>query len=113
MTQRSSRLSSTRRSLGLLRWMNAGGRVSSPRPGVQHDARLFAGTFASLCAYYLLWYAHFWPGVFDFDSGVSLNEVVTGHLTDQKPFLYARFLQAFSLGGLSFPVAVMTQIVIA
>jgi len=87
--------------------------VSSPSSSLRDDARLFAGIFVLLCAYYLLWYAHFWPGVFDYDSGVYLTEVATGQVKDVKPFFYARFLQAFSLGGHFFPAAVVAQIVTA
>ena len=42
-----------------------------------------------------------------------VNQVLTGNLTDQKPFLYARFIQLFSLGGRWIPAAIVAQILVA
>lgn len=68
--------------------------------------------FALAAAYYLLWWTHLRPGVFTYDSGYYVWQVVTGNYTNLKPFLYARFLQLASLDGRSFETAVVFQILL-
>ena len=63
----------------------------------------------ALAAYFLAWWFHLRPGVFSFDSGFYLSEAIHGNVSNQKPFLYARFLQATSLGGKYFQLSVFTQ----
>lgn len=65
--------------------------------------------FSLAAAYYLLWWLHLRPGVYTFDSGYYVQQVLTGNYTNQKPFMYARFLQLSSLGGRSFETAVVLQ----
>lgn len=65
---------------------------------------------AVLAAYFLAWWFHLRPGVFSFDSGFYLSEAIHGRISNQKPFLYARFLQATSLGGRYFQVSVFIQV---
>lgn len=62
-----------------------------------------------LAAYFVSWWFHLRPGVFSFDSGFYLSEAIHGRISNQKPFLYARFLQATSLGGRYFQFSVFTQ----
>lgn len=59
--------------------------------------------------YFLAWWMHLRPGVFSYDSGHFLAEVVTGDITNRKPFLYARFIQLTSLGGQFFQFTVFAQ----
>lgn len=39
------------------------------------------------------------PGVFTDDSGMYLTQVMTGEVSNQKPYFFARFLQLISLDG--------------
>ena len=65
---------------------------------------------AVLAAYFFAWWIHLRPGVFSFDSGFYLSEAIHGRISNQKPFLYARFLQATSLGGRYFQASVFIQV---
>ncbi len=64
---------------------------------------------AVLAAWFGLWWLHLSPGVFSFDSGFYLQQVVSGQLSDHKPFMYGRFLQLTSLGGRWFEASVLVQ----
>ncbi|GAA4854021.1 hypothetical protein GCM10023332_01520 [Luteimonas vadosa] len=59
--------------------------------------------------YFLAWWMHLRPGVFSYDSGHFLQEVLTGDITNRKPFLYARFIELTSLGGRFFPLTLFAQ----
>jgi hypothetical protein len=59
--------------------------------------------------YFFVWWLSLKPGIFSFDSGFYLQEVLSGKLTDRKPFLYARFLQITSLNGACFELSVLIQ----
>lgn len=60
--------------------------------------------------YFAAWWMHLRPGVFSYDSGFYLSEVLNGQITSQKPFLYARFIQLTSIGGRAFQITVFVQV---
>lgn len=62
-----------------------------------------------LSVYYIFWWFALRPGIFSFDSGYYLQEVLSGQLTNHKPFLFARFLQITSLGGALPELSVIVQ----
>lgn len=88
--------------------LEASGNVSRPVSGVQWG--IAACAFA---LYFGMWWQHLRPGVFSFDSGYYLNEVLTRHVTNLKPFFFARFLQAATLGGKYLQLAAFVQGAIA
>ena len=63
-----------------------------------------------LVAWFGAWWLHLRPGVFSYDSGYYLAQVVSGDLENQKPFLYTRFLQLTSLGGQYLQLSVFFQV---
>lgn len=59
--------------------------------------------WASISAIFLLYLGWFWleirPGVLTDDSGIYLQQLVSGELHDKKPYFFTRFLQLISLDG--------------
>ena len=55
--------------------------------------------FVGLALYLVPYWIELRPGVFSDDSGLYLQQVVTGKLENNKPFFFARFLQLASLDG--------------
>lgn len=87
--------------------------LSVARAGIVHEERNFPlwwmGFALLFGLYFLAWWMHLRPGVFSYDSGHYLREVLTGDITNRKPFLYARFIQLTSLGGQYFQFTVFAQ----
>lgn len=67
---------------------------------------------ALLGLYFTAWWLHLRPGVFSYDSGHFLAEVVRGEITNQKPFLFARFIELTSIGGCWFQFTIFAQVAI-
>lgn len=74
--------------------------------------RHWVAWFCLVAAYLLVWWIHLYPGVATFDSGYYMQQVVQGEYTNKKPFLYARFLQATSLGGRDFAFSAFLQVML-
>lgn len=87
--------------------------LTAPRADIFRGERIFALCWVGLALcfglYFLAWWMHLRPGVFSYDSGHYLQEVLTGDITNRKPFLYARFIQLTSLGGQFFQFTVFVQ----
>lgn len=62
--------------------------------------------------YFTAWWLHLRPGVFSYDSGHFLSEVVRGDITNRKPFLFARFIELTSMGGRWFQFTMFAQVAI-
>lgn len=62
--------------------------------------------------YFTAWWLHLRPGVFSYDSGHFLTEVVRGDITNRKPFLFARFIELTSMGGRWFQFTIFAQVAI-
>lgn len=62
--------------------------------------------------YFTAWWLHLRPGVFSYDSGHFLAEVVRGDITNRKPFLFARFIELTSLRGRWFQFTIFAQVAI-
>ena len=90
--------------------MTAAGRGETITGDERRLARAWIFCAAALAAWFALWWFHLRPGVFSYDSGFYLQQVVSGQLGDHKPFLYARFLQLTSLGGRWFQASVFVQV---
>jgi len=60
--------------------------------------------------YFAIWWLVLRPGVFSYDSGYYINEVISGVIDNRKPFLYARFLQLTSIGGRYFELSTVVQV---
>lgn len=71
--------------------------------------RWWSITAVILGVYFLLWWLHLRPGVFSFDSGFYLDEVLSRNLTNLKPYFYARFLQAVTLNGAVLELGAVVQ----
>ncbi|MDQ3524001.1 MAG: hypothetical protein M3451_02975 [Chloroflexota bacterium] len=71
--------------------------------------RWWAISFIVIAMYLAIWWFHLRPGIFSYDSGFYLQEVLSGNYTNTKPFLYARFLQLTSGGGTRFELSVLAQ----
>lgn len=87
--------------------------LTTARADIIHDERNYALWWMGLALlfglYFLAWWMHLRPGVFSYDSGHYIQEVLTGDITNRKPFLYARFIQLTSLGGQYFQFTVFVQ----
>src|SRR5688572_13458566 len=62
--------------------------------------------------YFTAWWLHLRPGIFSYDSGHFLAEVVRGDITNRKPFLFARFIELTSIGGRWFQFTIFAQVAI-
>lgn len=63
-----------------------------------------------LGVYFTAWWLHLRPGIFSYDSGHFLAEVVRGDITNRKPFLFARFIELTSVGGRWFQATIFAQV---
>ncbi len=75
-------------------------------------AALWAISAVLLGLYFTAWWLHLRPGVFSYDSGHFLAEVVGGDITNRKPFLFARFIELTSMGGRWFQFTIFAQVAI-
>jgi len=79
-------------------------------PGQWSTFGVWVATTLVLGAVFFCWWLHLRPGVFSFDSGFYIQEVISGQINSRKPFLYARFIQLTSLGGTAVHLAVIVQV---